>query len=68
VGEVFDTVTNTVQLINKKTLRLEWVDISNEDMYLWGTPEGQEQIINEQDVIEKRSRAIENAGDDLASN
>ncbi|MFO5759964.1 hypothetical protein ACLBQR_31900, partial [Klebsiella pneumoniae] len=55
----FDTVTNTVQLINKKTLRLEWVDISNEDMDLWGTPEGQEQIINELDVIEKRSRAIE---------
>ncbi|BDR25557.1 hypothetical protein [Pseudomonas aeruginosa] len=66
VGEVFDTVTNTVQLINKKTLRLEWVDISNEDMDLWGTPEGQEQIINELDVIEKRSRAIEIADHYLA--
>ncbi|MFO5689372.1 hypothetical protein, partial [Klebsiella pneumoniae] len=35
-------------------------------MDLWGTPEGQEQIINELDVIEKRSRAIEIADHYLA--
>ncbi|MFO5701887.1 hypothetical protein ACLBSN_32480, partial [Klebsiella pneumoniae] len=38
VGEVFDTVTNTVQLINKKTLRLEWVDISQNEMSLSTSP------------------------------
>ncbi|MFO5615322.1 hypothetical protein ACLBQC_32745, partial [Klebsiella pneumoniae] len=55
-----------VPLISKKSPRLEWVDISNEDVDLWGTPEGQEQIINELDVIEKRSRAIEIADHYLA--
>ncbi|MBW6072849.1 hypothetical protein, partial [Pseudomonas aeruginosa] len=38
VGQVFDSLSTRVELINKKTLKLEWVNISNEEMDLWGTP------------------------------
>jgi hypothetical protein len=59
VGQIFDSHTNKVELVNKKTLKREWVQISNEDMDLWGTPQGLERIMNELEVIEKRSRPIE---------
>lgn len=66
VGEVFDSLSNRVELTNKKTLKLEWVNISNEEMDLWGTPEGLERVIGELKVIDKRSRAIEIANHYLA--
>lgn len=62
IAEIFDSMSNRVQLVNKKTLKREWVDISNEDMDLWGTPEGLDRVVNELEVVEKRSRAIEIAG------
>lgn len=65
-GRTFDTSTNRVELINKETLRLEWVEVSNQDMDRWGTEEGLEKVINELSVLEKRGRAIEIAGHYLA--
>lgn len=58
INPVFDTLSNTVRLINPKTLALEWVELSNEDLDLWGTIEGNERLINELQSITKRSRAI----------
>lgn len=66
IGEIFDTMSNRVELVNKKTLTREWVDISPDDMDTWSTPQGLERIMNEMEVIEKRSRAIEIAGHYLA--
>jgi hypothetical protein len=66
VGQVFDSISNRVQLIDPKTLELVWVNISNEDMDQWGTPEGLERVINELKVIEQRSRPVEINGHYLA--
>lgn len=66
VGEIFDTLTQRVELINKKTLRLEWVDVSTETLDRWATPDGLEKVINELKVVEQRSRAIEVEGHYLA--
>lgn len=66
IGEIFDTMSNRVELVNKKTLTREWVNISPDDMDTWSTPQGLERIMNEMEVIEKRSRAIEIAGHYLA--
>jgi hypothetical protein len=62
IGQVFDTTANRVELINKETLKLEWVEISNQDMDRWGTEEGMEKVVNELSVLEKRGRPIEIAG------
>lgn len=66
VGEVFDTMSNRVELVNKKTLVREWVDVSVDDMDTWSTPQGLERVMNELEVIDKRSRAVEIAGHYLA--
>lgn len=58
INPVFDTLSNTVRLTNPKTLTLDWVELSNEDLDLWGTLEGNERLINELQAIPKRSRAI----------
>lgn len=58
INPVFDTLSNTVRLINPKTLTLEWVELSNEHLDLWGTLEGNERLIDELQAIPKRSRAI----------
>lgn len=65
-GQVFDTSTNRVELINKETLQLEWVEIANQDLDRWGTEEGMEKVIGTLEVLEKRGRAIEIAGHYLA--
>lgn len=56
---VFDTLTQSVELINKKTLKLESVNVSAETIDKWGTPDGLERVINELKVVDQRSRAIE---------
>lgn len=66
IGEIFDTMSNRVQLVNKKTLLREWVDVTPDDMDTWSTPQGLERVMNELEVIEKRSRAVEVAGHYLA--
>ncbi|AEH03635.1 RNA polymerase beta subunit [Pseudomonas phage PhiPA3] len=66
VGEIFDSISNRVELVNKKTLKREWVDITAEDLDTWGTPEGLERVINELKVIDQRSRPIEIADHYLA--
>lgn len=57
--QVFNTTSNNVQLINKKTLQLEWVDITNETMDRWSTEEGLEKVVGELAVIDKRHRPVE---------
>lgn len=64
--EVFDTTSNRVQLINKKTLRLEWVDVTNETMDTWGSEEGLEKVVGELAVVSKRHRPVEIEGHYLA--
>jgi hypothetical protein len=66
VGEIFETMSNRVELVNKKTLVKEWVDVSVDDMDTWSTPQGLERVMNELEVIDKRSRAVEVAGHYLA--
>lgn len=66
IGEIFDTMSNRVELVNKKTLVREWVDVSVDDMDTWSTPQGLERVMNELEVIEKRSRAVEIADHYLA--
>lgn len=66
IGEIFESMSNRVQLVNRKTLLREWVDVSVDAMDTWSTPQGLERVMNELKVIEKRSRAIEIAGHYLA--
>ena len=56
---IFDTSSNSIQLVNKKTKRLEWVEVTNETMDRWSTEEGLEAVINELSVIAKRHRPVE---------
>lgn len=66
VGQVFQTASNTAELVNPKTLKREWVDITNDDMDLWATDEGLEKIISGLSVIEKRNSYVKVAGYYLA--
>jgi len=66
VGDIFDTTTNQVQLVEPQTYKSSWVDVSNEDMDRWTTDEGLEKVINELSVTEKRSRPVMVAGHFLA--
>lgn len=59
IGDVFDSLTQRVELIDKKTLKLEWVDVGTEVLDRWATPDGLEKVINELKVVDQRSRAIE---------
>lgn len=58
IGDVFDSLTQRVELINTKTLKLEWVDVSTATLDQWATSDGLENVINELKVVNKRSRAI----------
>lgn len=64
--QIFNTTSNQVQLINKKTLELEWVDITNETMDRWSTEEGLEKVVGELAVVAKRHRPVEIEGRYLA--
>lgn len=59
---IFATASNAIQLINKKTLALEWVNVTNETMDRWSTEEGLESVVDELSVIEKRHRPVEIEG------
>lgn len=63
---IFNTTSNQVQLINKKTLKLEWVDVTNETMDIWGSEEGLEKVVGELAVVGKRHRPVEIEGHYLA--
>lgn len=66
IAGVFDSLTQSVELINKKTLKLVPVNVSTETIDRWTTPGGMEKVINELKVVEQRSRAIEIEGHYLA--
>lgn len=66
VGQVFQTANNTVELVNPKTLKREYVDVSTEDMDRWSTDEGLEKIVGELETIEKRATPVTIAGYYLA--
>lgn len=58
LNQVFDTLSNSVQLINKDTLKLEWVDLTNEDMDTWSTIEGNGRVLDEISIVDKRTRPV----------
>lgn len=58
LDKVFDTLSNTVQLINPKTLKLEWVELTNEEMDTWSTIEGNARVIDELSISDKRTRPV----------
>lgn len=58
VGEVFNSASNNVELVNPETLKREWVEISNEEMERWSTEEGLEKVINELSIISKRDKPV----------
>jgi hypothetical protein len=66
VGQVFDTTSNNVELVDPKTLKRVWVEISNEEMDRWSTEEGLDKVINELSVIDKRDKPVMIAGHYLA--
>jgi DNA-directed RNA polymerase beta' subunit len=66
LDQIFATATNNIQLINKKTLQLEWVGVTNETMDRWSTEEGLEAVVDELSVIDKRHRPVEIEGYYLA--
>lgn len=66
IGEIFETSSNRIELVDPKTLNRKWVEISNLDMDRWSTEEGLEKVIHELSIIEKRSRPVEIAGHYLA--
>ena len=59
VGDIFDTGSNQVELVDKKTLKRTWVEVSNDEIDQWTTNEGLEQVINDLSVVEKRDRYLE---------
>jgi len=66
VAEIFDTSSNRVQLVNKESLALEWVEVGNDDMDFWATDAGLEQVVDTLSEIARRTQAIEVAGHYLA--
>lgn len=62
VGDIFDSHTNRVELLDKKTLKRVWVDVPTAVIDKWGTPDGLEKVINELKVVEQRGRPIEVEG------
>lgn len=59
VGQIFNSYTDRVELVNKKSLKREWVNVTPEESDTWSTPAGLERVMSEMEIIEKRSRAIE---------
>lgn len=62
ISEIFDSNNNRVELLDKKTLKRVWVEISTATIERWGTPDGLEKVINELRVVEQRGRPIEIEG------
>lgn len=58
IGEIFNTASNSVELVNAETLKREWVEIANDEMDRWATEEGLEKVINELSIVEKRDRPV----------
>lgn len=62
IGDIFDTSSNQVELVDKKTLKRTWVEVSNDEIDQYTTTEGLEQLISDLSVVEKRDRPLEVAG------
>lgn len=58
LGEVFDTASDQVELINPDTYRKEWVTVTPDIVDHYTTPEGLERFIDEISVPEKRHRPV----------
>lgn len=58
VGDVFDTASNRVELVDPTTLKRTFVEVSNNELDTWTTIEGLERVINDLGVIEKRDRPV----------
>lgn len=58
VGEVFDSRSNNVELVDPQTLKRTWVEISNEEMDRWSTEEGLEKLIQDFSVLDSRDKPV----------
>lgn len=58
IGEIFETSSNRVELVNPSTLKRTWVDISSQDLDRWGTEEGLAKVVEELSIIDKRHRPV----------
>lgn len=66
LGDIFNTLNTRIQLVDKKTLKLVWVDVPYSVIDSWTSPEGLEKLINQLELVDKRSNAIEVNGHYLA--
>lgn len=58
IGEIFSSNETNVQLINPKTLKLEYVEVSNKNKDRWVTTEGLEKTIHHYGNVDMRHRPI----------
>lgn len=66
IGEIFSDPSQPTPLIDKKTLKLEYVKIPSDIYDEWNTMEGLEKVINKMSEPQLRHRPIEVAGRYLA--
>lgn len=57
-ADVFSARSNNVELIEPKSLRRVWAEVSNDEIDRWSTPEGLESVINEISHPAKRHRPV----------
>lgn len=65
-GKIFDSGEGQVQLINKQTLRPEWVSLKPETRDQWTTKDGLNSVIDGYQLVENRTRPVEIEGSYLA--
>ena len=58
LGEIFNTLNTRIQLVDKKTLKLKWVEVPYSVIDSWTSPEGLEKLINQLEMTDKRSNPI----------
>lgn len=66
VGHLIDTGEGQARLIDKKTLRPTWVELSPEARDTWATRDGLEGVIDTYEMLEVRTRPVEVEGHYLA--
>ena len=62
LGDVFNTRSDQVELVNKKTLEKEWVAVDSSTIDDWYSPQGIEKLIESMSTIERRARPVEIEG------
>jgi hypothetical protein len=61
-GKIFDSGEGQAQLINKQTLRPEWVSLKPETRDQWTTKDGLNSVIDAYQLVDNRNRPVEIEG------